>query len=307
MERFGEQWYVKAARSEAEAVRRALLESGILDRSLRPRREGDAVLFPVITPDGAGGRAAFEPHVRHEELPRHELVGGIAIMQEKDAGAARALLAARPSLHTVLFAESAVEGVYRTRRFAVLAGEETTRTRYTEYGMRFEIDLSVAYFSARLANERQRIAALMAPGERVLDMFAGVGPFAVALAPRARIVYANDINPGAVHLMAANIRTNRRGNVVPVLGDAGRLAGIFAPCFDRIIMNLPAGSAAFLDGAAALCRNGATIHFYALQSEEGEFMPALRRLTDGRIAERVVRSYSPAQHHAVYDVRINKR
>jgi tRNA (guanine37-N1)-methyltransferase len=299
-----EQWCVAVEAAGAEAVRQDLLGQGILDRTLRPRREGRYILFPVLVPEGAIGRADFRPHPVAEDLPRHELVGGIAIMQENDPEEARRLLRARPGLHTVLYPESAVEGIYRTRRFTVLAGDDTTRTRYTEYGMRFDIDLAVAYFSARLANERQHIAGMMGTGERVLDMFAGVGPFAVALAAHARVVYASDINPAAVHLMAENIILNRRRNVVPVLADAGHLAGVLPRMFDRIIMNLPVSSAGFLAKAARLCREGGTIHFYALQSETGEYLPLLGNVTCGRITERKVRSYSPAQHHAVYDVEI---
>lgn len=302
-----EQWCVAVEPGEAETVRQDLLGRGILDRTLRPRRDGGRILFPVLRAEGATGRADFQPHPVAENLPRHELVGGIAIMQENDPEEASRLLRARPGLHTVLYPESAVEGTYRTRRFIVLAGETTTRTRYTEYGMRFEIDLAVAYFSARLANERQHIAGLLETGERVLDMFAGVGPFAVALAAHARVVYACDINPAAVHLMAENIMLNRRRNVVPVLADAGHLAGVLPRAFDRIIMNLPVSAAGFLGSAARLCRDGGTIHFYVLQSETGEYLPLLRNMTGGRITEREVRSYSPAQHHAVYDVEMRNR
>ena len=92
-------------------------------------------------------------------------------------------LRSRPSLHTVLFPLSEVEGEYRTRRFEVLAGEPTTRTTCTEYGNRLVIDLSLAYFSARLSTERQRIAGLMEEDECVLDMFAGIGPFAISSCP----------------------------------------------------------------------------------------------------------------------------
>jgi tRNA (guanine37-N1)-methyltransferase len=238
------------------------------------------------------------------DLPRHELIGGIAIMQEDDREGARRLLASRPSLHTVLSPESAVEGEYRTRRFVCLAGEETTRTRHVEYGLRFDIDLAEAYFSARLANERQRLLGLMRDGERVLDMFAGVGPFAIALAERAGLVVASDINPGAVRLMIRNIGTNRRTNVLPVLADARTLGAVFPPVFDRIVMNLPVTSAVFLPTACRLCREGGWIHFYALQSREGEYLDLLAEHTQGRIRERFVRSYSPAQHHAVYDVEL---
>ncbi len=301
-----EQWCVAVHRTRAEGVRKELLDRDILDKRLKPGHEGDFVLFPVIEAASGARRATFDLQKEHEPLPRHELIGGIALLHERDEAAAELLLHARPSLHTVLFAESSVEGEYRTRRFSVLAGEHTTRTRYLEYGHRFDIDLGVAYFSSRLANERQRILQQMGEEEIVLDMFAGVGPFAITLAQKAQAVFASDINPAAVALMIENIRINRCRNVVAMLMDAGNLAGVCSQRFDRIIMNLPMAGEQFLETARQLCRPGGWIHFYTLQSESGEFRQLLEELTEDMIFERVVRSYSPSQHHAVYDVRIKK-
>ncbi|MBT8508900.1 methyltransferase [Methanomicrobiaceae archaeon CYW5] len=298
-----EQWCRRVPKTGAEQVRRQLIAEGILDTTLRPASDGEDILFPV-TEHGEGDILwqCRELPVR-APLPRHELVGGIAIMQDEDVEEARRLLASRPSLHTVLGGESPVLGTYRTRTYRVLAGVATTRTIVTEYGLRLAVDLEEAYFSPRLANERNRIAALMHPGERVLDMFAGVGPFAIACAPNASIVYACDLNPGAIRLMDENIRMNRRTNVIPVLADACHLPGILPHAsFDRIIMNLPMDPAPFLDAAFTLARDGATIHLYALQEGEGALLPALAARTLGDIREHEVRSYSPTQHHAVYDI-----
>ncbi len=302
-----EQWCRRVAKTEAEQVRRELIAAGILDTTLRPASDGDDILFPVTEHrDGDVMWPCRELPVR-APLPRHELVGGIAILQDEDEEEARRLLASRPSLHTVLGGESPVQGTYRTRTYCVLAGEETTRTIVTEYGLRFAVDLEEAYFSPRLANERHRILALMHAGERVLDMFAGVGPFAITCAAQASVVYACDLNPGAVRLMQENIRMNRRTNILPILADACHLPGILPPAsFDRIIMNLPMDPAPFLDAAFALARDGATIHLYALQDEEGALLRELAPRTFGPITEHEVRSYSPTQHHAVYDIDVRR-
>ncbi|MDD1660267.1 MAG: methyltransferase domain-containing protein, partial [Methanomicrobiales archaeon] len=260
-----EQWCVRVALSEGERVRRELKEQGLLDPDLRPRAEGDTLLLPVTTDPGDGTRARFTAIPTRSELPRHELIGGIAVMQDYDPDAAERLLASRPSLHTVLLSESPVEGQYRVRRFTVLAGLPTTRPRLTVYGHRFDIDRSPAYFSPRLSTERRRVFDLMAAGERVLDMFAGVGPFAITLSARARTVVACDINPAAVALLIGNLRMNRCRNVLPLLCDAARLPAFLSPGFDRIVMNLPLSPARFLDQAFSLVRPGGRIHLYALQ------------------------------------------
>lgn len=296
-----EQWAVRVPRSRGELVRQELIRDGVLDQGLRPRVDGDFLLLPVTRE--AAERARFEARDAPPDLPRHELVGGIAIMLERDPEAAATLLALRPALHTVLFPESEVEGEYRTKRFAVLAGKQTTATRILEHGKRYEIDLAEAYFSARLATERQRVAAQVAAGERILDMFAGVGPFAITLADRAGLVLAADINPGAVRLMVKNIRLNRVKNVLPLLADARRIRAVVPWVFDRVVMNHPTGAVAFLPEAFALCRPGGTIHLYVLQAAEGEVLPVITPYPVTGVTERYVRSYSPGRWHAVYDIR----
>jgi tRNA (guanine37-N1)-methyltransferase len=300
------QWCVSVNKKQAEEMRRRLSREGLLDPALKPVQEGERVCFPVTDAVYGAVLKEFEVRSEAEPLPRHELIGGIAIVQEANRDLAERLLASRPSIHTVLFSESPVEGEFRTKRFEVLAGVPTTRTDYVEFGLRFEIDLSVAYFSARLSGERQRVKALVKNGEVVLDMFSGVGPFAVTVAETAEVVFACDINPKAVQLMRRNIALNRRKNVVPVFMDAVRLEKNIARKFDRIIMNLPLTGAEFLPLAFRMCKPGGMIHFYVLQSGDEEYLPFIRTYTDGAVHDRFVRSYSPAMHHAVYDIEVQK-
>jgi tRNA (guanine37-N1)-methyltransferase len=298
-----EAWCLRVPKTEGEERRLGLLREGVLDTSLFLKKEGDELLLPLREPCDGCGRALFEEAAERPDLPRHDLIGGIAVLLEGGQREADLLLRSRPSIHTVLAPEGPVEGEFRTRRFSVLAGEPTTRTSYTEYGLRFEIDLSLAYFSPRLSGERHRVLGLMNDGERVLDMFAGVGPFAITLAVRAGVVYAADINPGAVSLMVENITLNRVKNLLPLLADAARLPGILPSGFDRVVMNLPFGATGFLDAALALCRSGGTIHLYAMVGKEGALGSLLRDRGLAILGERVVHTYSPSEWLAVYDLR----
>ena len=297
-----EQWGVRVPAQSGEGMRQALLREGALDCTLKVLREGGDLVFPVTSEREDTGRYLFEEQPGREALPRHELVGGIAIMQEDDPAAAARILSARPSLHTVLFPTSEVAGEFRIRTFAVLAGTETTRTEVVEHGHRFIVDLAGAYFSARLSTERQRIAGMMGKDELVLDMFAGVGPFAITLAPKATLVVAADLNPRAVALLMENIRNNRASHVLPLLSDARRLDALLRWKFDRIIMNLPLAGTEFLPEAFRLVRPGGTIHFYSLVSREGEHRDRIRELGGTVVTELVVRSYSPEKWHTVYDI-----
>lgn len=299
-----EGWCLRVPKSTGEEKRRELLKKGLLDTCLVLRTDGDDLLLPLREPHERCERALFEEVPERPELPRHDLIGGIAVILEPGSEGAELLLHSRPSIHTVLSPEGPVEGEFRTRKFTVVAGVPTTRTSYTEYGLRFEIDLSLAYFSPRLSGERQRVLGLIEGGERVLDMFAGVGPFAITLAERAGVVYAADINSGAVGLMMENLTLNRVKNVLPILADAARLAGILPRGFDRVVMNLPFGSVKFLDTALALCRPGGIIHFYAMVGEEAALTPILREKRCRILGERVVHTYSPSEWLAVYDLKV---
>ncbi|MGA2917834.1 MAG: class I SAM-dependent methyltransferase family protein [Methanoregula sp.] len=298
------QWGVRVPARQGEETRQALIREGALDASLKLIHDGDSLILPVLEEREGAEWCGFQAHPGRESQPRHELVGGIAIMQDDDPGGAQKLLASRPSLHTVVFAEGEVHGEYRTREFRVLAGIPTTRTQVTEHGFTFAVDLAGAYFSARLSTERQRILAQVHEGEVILDMFAGVGPFAITLAKPASLVVASDLNPKAIELMLENIAQNRAKNILSMLVDARHLDRILPWKFDRIVMNLPLSGTEFLPEAFRLCRPGGTIHFYSLVSAEGMHCARIQELGGTVLSERVVRSYSPGQWHAVYDVRV---
>jgi len=301
-----DQWGLRVPAKKGEELRQALIREDALDRVLKPRQEGVDLLLPLLNWREGAEWFAFEQNPERPELLRHELIGGIAIMQERDVDGAHLILASRPSLHTVLYATSEVGGEFRTRSFEVIAGIPTTRTECIEFGHRFTIDLSAAYFSARLATERWRISSLINHGESVLDMFAGVGPFAITLADRAEFIVAADINPNAILLMLGNIAQNHSRAVLPVLADVRCLPDIIPWQFDRIIMNLPVGGEEFLPLAFRMIRKGGIIHFYALVSQESEHLKRISALGGTVVSERVVRSYSPVKWHAVYDIKVKE-
>ncbi|WP_255333002.1 class I SAM-dependent methyltransferase [Methanocalculus taiwanensis] len=299
-----EGWAVRVQKVEGERRRQELIAGDALDRTLHPRAEGSDLLIPVTGSPPGTERALFEEIQVPPTLPRHEQVGGIAIMQENDVSGAEEILKGRPSTHTVLCSEGAVKGEFRTKSFTTLAGIPTTRTTISEYGHRLIIDLSLAYFSSRLATERQRIHSYIAEGEVICDMFCGVGPFPIALSDRASWILACDKNPAAIHLLRENLLANNTGNVLPMLGDASHLGELFPDTFDRVLMNLPLIAIDFLPIADQITKPGATIHLYALQEQEGEYIDQIRSIIlESTITERYLRSYSAGKWHAVYDIK----
>jgi tRNA (guanine37-N1)-methyltransferase len=302
-----EQWSVRVSKKKGEETRQQLIAKGLLDTGLKPFTEGDEIFFPVTSDSGGGFQASFVAHEKPlSPSARHDLIGGIAVLQDCDHEAAEVLMASRSGIHTVLATASDIQGEYRTREFEVLAGLPTTRTTVTEYGNRFTVDLSEAYFSPRLATERQRVLQQMGEQETVLDMFAGVGPFAITMSKSARFIVSSDINPAAVIMMKKNCLDNRCTNILPVLADSGRLSKILPWKFDRVVMNLPLNAPEFLGEAFRLCRPGGTIHCYALVSSEGECLDKINSFYPLAVHEHMVRSYSPGKWHTVYDITAGK-
>ena len=231
----------------------------------------------------------------------------------------KAFLRVHKNVRTVLAKAGAVSGAYRLREFTVIAGEPSTETVHKESGCLFKVDVAKAYFSPRLSNEHNRIAALVREGETVVDLFAGVGPFAILIAKTHENVkvYAVDANPYAVDYMKTNVRLNRVMNKVhPQLGDARQITNEkLSGVADRVIMNLPEKAIEFVDVACrALKSSGGVIHFYSfvdvsssIENKKRDFKEAVEK--SGRKIEeflsfRVVRETAPYEWQAVVDAQI---
>ena len=329
---------VVVPRSEAEAVRRRLLETGLLDPALRITSEGDVLLLPVRSPPGPPWlvrESDFEParpaprtyrevcrvpEALRELLPTaYDQIGDVLLMKLPEpliphaAEIGRALLEVNANARVVGI-DGGVKGPFRVREVRVVAGEERTETVHREHGVRLRVDLARAYYSPRLGTERLRIARLVRPGEVVVDLFSGVGPLALLIARVApsATVYAVDANPEAFGALQENIRRNRAGNVRAVLGDAAE----FLPTLrhaDRIVLDLPHGAAAFLPAAIRSLRAGGTIHFYEILEVAEREARAAQLVALGKVegrqlgvtGTRSVHAYSASQSMFAYDLRVS--
>ncbi|MHA1785703.1 MAG: class I SAM-dependent methyltransferase [Candidatus Helarchaeota archaeon] len=197
-------------------------------------------------------------HVLILDLP-HEL-------QHVEKKVAKTFLKNLKAVKTVIKKMGPVKGDLRLREFQVLDGNKNLETLYKENGCRYKLDISKVFFNSRLSTERLRIARMALVNEKILDMFAGVGPFTCLLAKQqmARVV-AVDLNPNAIHYLKQNVKLNKIEHLVDII--EGNIRNIldenFYFQFDRIIMNLPEKSQEFLDLAAkGIKKEGGTIHLY---------------------------------------------
>lgn len=247
--------------------------------------------------------------------PSFEVVGDIALVEEGDEErVAAALMSTCKSIKTVLAPISDVEGEYRTRRFRHVAGEVRTTTIHKEHGLRYLVDLEGAYFTPRLGTERLRISGLVKPGDVVLDMFAGVGPFSLLLARKGASVIAIDKNPVAVRCLRENARLNKITKIEILEGDSAQIAGRYESRADHVIMNLPHTASSFLLPAIQAARTGGVVHYYCISSEDDLYKDealiekAAQEIGAGweLLYRGIVRSYAPRRHNVVIDFRVKK-
>ncbi len=336
--------YLIVPRSQGEKTRRELIQGGLFVGGYPILSEDEFVLFPVSGPFSGFEtveREAEKRPIHHEKLKdalyglltpaeletligSFDIIGDIAIIEIPDALESRekeignALLSVHKNLKTVLRKLGPMEGEFRVRRVKPIAGEDRTTTLYRESGVLMELDVASVYFSVRLSHERKRISELVKPGERILALFAGVGPFALVISkthPDAEIV-AIELNPYAVEFMEKNIARNRANNVKAVLGDARKVVMSGYQNFaDRILMPLPKGAHEFLDVAYAGARDGGMIHFYTFVGMQDPFREALEKAQSAAKAgnvrievasQRIVRPYSPQTVQVVLDLIVRK-
>lgn len=215
----------------------------------------------------------LEPKELDKIYRSYDIVGDIAIirvpefLQHKSELIAKAIIDTHNGVKSVWQQVSSVTGDYRLRRLDYILGEKKSETIYKEHNCIYKTDLRETYFSPRLSYERLRIAKLVQPEETVVNMFAGVGCYSIAIANHSQplTVYSIDINPVAIKYLRQNIKLNRsEKTIIPLLGDAKKLIEEkLQNISDRIIMPLPEKAYEYLDYALlALKPEGGWIHYY---------------------------------------------
>ena len=288
--------YIKTSKNRGELTRRELIELGVVDKNLKIRTENDDLLIPVLMHiEGYEmGIGDFEDVIIERSpaeilgfSPAYEQIGDIAIIDrnQPQAHEVAKVLLKQNRIKTVLQAETSVTGEYRTRTVSILAGEKRTETLYRENECRYLLDLSKVYFTPRLSTERMRIADKIKDGDKVVDMFAGVGPFSILIAKKFPSVEVISIekNPDAVRYLKENVKLNRVKNVKIIDGDARDAVKEISGA-DHVIMNLPHSAIEFLEAAFGILKKGGIIHFYAMAHENDLFDGILKRSFSWAIA-----------------------
>jgi tRNA (guanine37-N1)-methyltransferase len=171
----------------------------------------------VLLPPGSEIPSAFEAvgHVAHvnlrpEVLPYRRLIAAV-------------LLDKNPRVKTVVNKLGNIDSEWRVFEMEVIGGRDDTVAEVRQHGERFRLDFRRVYWNSRLEAEHRRLVEEhVRAGEVVLDVMAGVGPFAVPAARRGARVLANDLNPDSHKWLVENVRINGVGAAVSTYCVDGR-------------------------------------------------------------------------------------
>lgn len=307
-------------RQTEEAIRTARLR-GVYDDRRSVVRRGEYTLVPVTTQEPLYGyetTTQSEPEWRKRGLedlvgfdaPNYRVVGDIALVKsrgytgDQKMEVAEALLELHSHLESVV-EDRGVKGVTREPDVEVIRGGET-ETMHRENGYRFKLEVGEVMFSVGNAGERKRMEETVGEGERVYDMFAGIGYFSVPLALGGADVTAAEINPAAYEYLVENAGLN---------GVTESIRAVNSDCQD-VVVNADRAvlghfeAIDFVDHAVDCVGSGwLHIHDAAYDSMETVREVETGVAEAGGVVESVdvrrVKGYSEGVDHVVVDARIS--
>ena len=240
---------------------------------------------------------------------KYKKIGDILILDSSYTGNDFEELSLKHNVKTIMKIDH-IQGTKREPVYKILYGGET-ETVNKENGCLFKLDLSKVMWSKGNNNERLRIAKLVEDGERVIDMFAGIGYFSIPIGVHANAceVISIEINPNSYHFLCENIKLNKLDNITPILGDCKDITPNYNA--DRIIMGYVKTTHHYLKVAIDSLNEGGILHYHETVPEKLMNTRPIERIkseADGREVELLkinkIKKYAPGVEHVVVDARI---
>jgi len=347
---------IRASKKDAEKLKNFLIQKNLVARNYALQKTNDSIIFPVkreikisekkslkkvvksffvekssfefLGQQPKNLREALEGRLSKKEAKQlirgFDVIGDIALvdipktLEKKQGIIADAVMRLHRNIKTVCKKTGKVTGKFRVRKVRVIAGIKKTETIHRESGCVFKVDIARAFFSPRLAGERQRIAGQIKAGETIGAFFAGIGSYPIIFAKKTGMgkAFAVELNKEAVKLLKENIRLNKvEKKVMAVQGDVKKLAKKIAGKCDRVVMPMPKGAENFLKEAITAAKNKAVIHFYQFVAKKQGVTPAIKKIDRAAkklgfgfnvIGWRKVVGHSPEKIEIVVDFSIAK-
>lgn len=236
-----------------------------------------------------------------------------------------ALLEIHGGADTVL-AREGISGPHREPEVRPVAGAGDTETVHTEHGTEYALDLAEVMFSPGNKAERQRMGEIVEPGERVFDMFAGIGYFTLSMARAGARITATEINPTAFRYLLENAVLNDvtdridayRADCREVETDADRVVmGYYDASEPRPDDSRTESDASYdyLDSAFAALDDEGVVHVHEATPEAELWSRPISRIEDAAeradrrvkiLDRRIVKSHSAGVYHVVIDAQVGR-
>ena len=217
---------------------------------------------------------------------------------------------------TVLAVSGPVSGEFRTPQVERIAGGET-ETEVVEHGIRWRFDAARIMFAAGNRTERLRVGRIVRAGETVVDLFAGIGYFAIPAARpgHASRVVAVEKNPVALEYLRANVVLNSVADRVEIMAGDNRTVPLTVGQADRVVLGYLPSAVPWVRRALGLVRPaGGWIHVHTV-ADSRDACERARDEVDRAISDaggtvldplrpREVKPYGPGRTHVVVDARV---
>jgi tRNA wybutosine-synthesizing protein 2 len=332
------------AKPDVDVALESLRAEGIYDdaRRLAEREEG-TVAIPITAPpvetDVRDVIEQVDPEPRVNDLPTilrergfseaeidrapasWAVIGDVILVDfgecERRAAVGEALLTLHREADTVL-ARGGISGERREPSVEVVAGDGDTETVHTEHGTQYALDFAEVMFAPGNKAERARMGEVVAPDERVCDMFAGIGYFTLPMARAGARVTAIEKNPVAFRYLTENAQLNDVADRMELLlGDCREVLSLRVAAgdrYDRVVMGYY-DAHEYLETALSAVADGGDLHFHGATPEAMLWeRPEERLRAAADAADRTVRiedrrrvkSHSEGVAHVVLDARVGR-
>jgi tRNA wybutosine-synthesizing protein 2 len=201
--------------------------------------------------------------------------------------------------------------------------QSPTFTVHVENEVKYCFDVMRVMFCSGNTTERMHFSEVRAPGERVVDMFAGIGYFTLPLAINGGVkeIIALEKNPDSCWYLRLNSLVNGVGDKVKIFNGDNRVetGSTYEGQCDRVLMGYIPTCEEFLPRAYSFLRRGSVpnsrvgiIHYHFNAGERKEAYSCAYGHVVAQLGEdvagtftielRQVKSYSPRTWHYVADV-----